>query len=196
MLCSFCENREYPRNPNILHVILYYSQNPSHNKLITGVGRALENVTPVYIYFLFADSEHEFHFEFMCQTSAPQNLTRSANVSIRVTYKSYQGSQERLEDHINNVCLDGALSDLQVQENLVNVPIASFAVIMVNSDFGDLRRMGCLTNMSGTCNSFVLSKLLKLKSCRQDCRMCTFLMSLFWLNSLVLFSYRTYYICT
>ena len=129
------------------------------------------------LYLLFADCEHEFHFEFMCQTSAPQNLTRSANVSIRVTERSYQGSQERLEDHIN-VCSDGALSDLQVQENLVNVPIASFDVIMVNGDFCDLRRMGCFTNMSGTCNSFVLSKLLKLKL-QLDCRMCTFLMDLF-----------------
>ena len=115
-------------------------------------------------YLLFADSEHEFHFDVMCQTSAPQNLTESANVFIRVTDKLYQGSQERLEGHMNNVCFNGALSDLQVQENLdlVNVPIAAFEEMkIIHSDLGDLRRTDCFTNMSGNWSSFVLSKLVK-----------------------------------
>ena len=114
------------------------------------------------LYLLFADSEHEFHFDVMCQTSAPQNLTRSANVSIRVTDKSYQGSRERLDGHVNNVCLNGALSDLQVQENLVNVPIAAFeAMKIISSDLGDLSRTGCFTNMSGTWNSFCVVQTVK-----------------------------------
>ena len=146
-----------------------------------------ESFTCVGIYLLhllFADSGHEFHFDFTCQTSAPRNLTRSANVSIRVTERSYQ---ERIEGLMNNGCLNGALSDLQVQENLVNVPIAAFEAIKIkNSDSGDLSRRDCFTNMSGTRNFFcVVQEVVQAEY--------ILFMDILWFYSLVLCCYKTYY---
>ena len=83
-------------------------------------------------------------------------------MSVRVTSESEYDSQEESKGHRKDVCLNGAASDLQVQENLVNVPIATFASVMARSDYAPLGTIGCSTNMSGTSNSFVLSKLFTL----------------------------------
>ena len=83
-------------------------------------------------------------------------------MSIRVTNKSEYDSQGESESHINHVCLNGPVSNLQVQENLFNVPIATFASTMARSDYGVFSTIGCFTNMSGTSKSFVASKLFSL----------------------------------